>query len=157
MSKNRIIGIILGLVSLLYLYMTSQLPVSRYSTAIGPRVFPYIAAGGLLLCAIGLVFKKETAREKSKGPFLSREGWIRVLKLSVLLALFPLLFKFFGFLVAAVFLLYTMITLFDLEHGESFRKKAMVTLSVTAALYLLFIYVIKIQLPRGDLIEWLIY
>ncbi len=79
------------------------------------------------------------------------------MKLSVLLALFPLLFKLFGFLVAAVFLLYSMITLFDLEHLESFRKKAMVTLSVTAALYLLFIYVIKIQLPRGDFIEWLVY
>ena len=81
MNKNKIIGIVLALVSILFLYMTSRLPASRYSGMVGPTVFPYIAAGGLLLCAVALFFKKETDDEKTKGPFLDRAGWIRVLKL----------------------------------------------------------------------------
>lgn len=155
MNKNRVIGIVLGLVSTYFLYMTSQLPISKYSTVIGPRVFPYIASGGLLLCAIGLFFKRETEEDKNKGPFLTKEGWFRILKLCLLLASFPLLFTYLGFIVAAVVLLYIMITMFDIEKTEKIWKKAVTTASVTAVLYALFTYIIKIQLPKGKLFEWL--
>lgn len=153
MNKNRIIGIVLALVSVLFLVMTSQLPSSKYSGMVGPKVFPYIAAGGLLLCAIALFFKKETENEKDKGPFLDKAGWIRVLKLVILLALFPVMFKFLGFIISAVILLFIMISLFDLGKKESIWKKILVTVSVTGILYVVFIYVINIKLPTGDLIK----
>ena len=153
MNKNRIIGIVLALVSVLFLVMTSQLPSSRYSGMVGPKVFPYIAAGGLLLCAIALFFKKETENEKAKGPFLDKAGWIRVLKLVILLALFPVMFKYLGFIISAVILLFIMISLFDLGKKESIWKKILVTVSVTGILYVVFIYVINIKLPTGDLIK----
>lgn len=153
MNKNRIIGIVLALVSVLFLVMTSQLPSSRYSGMVGPKVFPYIAAGGLLLCAIALFFKKETENEKDKGPFLDKAGWIRVLKLVILLALFPVMFKYLGFIISAVILLFIMISLFDLGKKESIWKKILVTVSVTGILYVVFIYVINIKLPTGDLIK----
>ena len=146
----------MALVSALFLILTSQLPTSRYSGMVGPKVFPYIAAGGLMLCAIALFFKKETENEKSRGPFLDRAGWIRVLKLVILLALFPVMFKYLGFIISAIILLFIMISLFDLAKTESIWKKIFVTASVTGILYVVFIYVIKIKLPIGDLIKMLI-
>lgn len=156
MNKNRIIGIVLGFISILFLLMTKQLPTSKYSTVIGPRVFPYIASGGLLLCAVGLFFKKETEKEKAKGPFLDKKGWFRVLKLCILLAAFPLMFKYLGFIIASFILLYIMISLFDLEKTEPVWKKISATVGVTGILYIIFIYVINIRLPAGDLIKLLI-
>lgn len=152
MSKNRIIGIVLGAISLLFLYMTSQLPVSKYSTAIGPKVFPNIASGGLLLCAIALFFKKDGIGAKEAKPFLDRAGWYRVLKLLILLALFPLIFLYLGFIIASLTLLFVMITFFDLNHEESLVKKVISSVSVTAILYVLFVYVINVRLPTGILI-----
>ncbi len=156
MNKNRVIGIVLTLVSLLFLILTSQLPTSRYSGMVGPKVFPYIASGGLLLCAVALFFKKETEKEKGKGPFLDKAGWLRVLKLVILLAMFPVMFKYLGFIISALILLFIMISMFDLSKTESIWKKIFITVSVTVILYVVFIYIIKIKLPTGDLIRMLI-
>ena len=156
MNKNRIIGIVLGLVGLLFLLLTSRLPINEYATVIGPRVFPYIASGGLFLCAVGLFFRKETEEEKKKGPFLDRAGWIRVLKLCILLAFFPLLFKYLGYIISSCILLFLMITFFDLKKEVKAWKRGLVTVIVVGILYTLFTFVIKIKLPTGDLIDLII-
>lgn len=157
MNKNQIIGIVLTLVSVLFLILTSQLPTSRYSGMVGPTVFPYIAAGGLLLCGIALFFKRMTDEEKEKDPFLDKAGWFRVLKLVILLAFFPVMFKYLGFIISAIVLLFIMISLFDLGKKESVLKKILVTAAVTGTLYVVFIYVINIKLPSGDLIKMLVH
>ena len=156
MNKNKIIGIVLGAVSILFLILTSQLPTSRYSGMVGPTVFPYIGAGGLLLCAIGLMFKRETEEEKAKGPFLDKAGWFRILKLCILLAAFPLMFQYLGFIISALILLYVMISLFDIGKEEPVWKKALATVGVTTVLYVVFIYLINIKLPTGELIKMII-
>lgn len=153
MSKNKIIGITLGLISILFLFMTSQLPISKYSTVIGPKVFPNIASGGLLLCSIGLFFKRDSRKEKEKGPFLDKAGWIRVLKLLILLALFPLFFKYFGFIISSFLLLFIMITFFDLGKEEPIWKKLLASVLVTVILFVLFIFIIKVRLPAGVFID----
>ncbi len=145
----------LAVISLAFIFMTFRLPVSRYSTVIGPKVFPYIAAGGLLLCSIALFFKRESEKEKAREPFLNRDGWLRFAKLISLLITFPLMFKYLGFILSSLVLLFIMITLFDLKKEETFLKKALSSFSVTAVLYVLFIYVIKVRLPMGDLLKLL--
>ena len=153
MNKNRVIGIILAAVAVLFLIMTNRLPVSQYATAVGPKVFPNIASVGLLLCAAGLFFKRMPS-EKRK-PFLDKAGWIRVLKLGLLLALYPVMFGFLGFIVESLVLLYFMITVFDLEKQEPVWKRLAVTGVTTAALYFLFVFAINIRLPAGRVFELL--
>lgn len=147
MSKNRIIGIVLGLVSIGFLYMTSQLPESKYSTAIGPDAFPYLSAGGLLLCAIAIFFRRPT--EKDKVPFLDKAGWMRALKMSVLICLFPLLFHFLGFIIASLALLFPMILIFDLENKEAAWKAAIITIVLTLVIMLIFEKLLNTSLPSG--------
>jgi hypothetical protein len=121
---------------------------------VGPEVFPYIASVGLLLCAVGLFFKKDRKDGRNGGgPFLDKQGWIRVLKLSALLVSFPIVFTYFGFIIAALLLLYVMISLFDLGKEETVFKKGLVSVVVTAILYVLFVYLVKINLPIGKFFE----
>lgn len=148
MKKDRITGISLGFVSVLFLYMTWALPSTKNGTAVGPKVFPYGAAGGLLLCSIALILKRGDSRDKGE-PFLDAQGWLRVAKLLCLLVLFPILLHFIGFPAASLTFLLLMISLFDLDREVPLWKRAAVSLAVTAVLFAIFSYILKIQLPKG--------
>lgn len=137
--------------------MTFQLPVSQYGSAVGAKFFPNIASIWLMLCGIGLLFKKETMKEKSKGPFLTKEGWLRVLKLIILLSVFPLMFEYLGFIISSFVLLFVMITIFDLGKEEPLWKKVLAAVSVTSVLYVLFTFIIQIRLPMGSLMKMIFY
>lgn len=154
MKKDRLVGMVLGIISIAFLIMTYMLPKSKYSTAVGPEVFPYFAAGGLLLCALGLIFQREDPK-KAKAPFLDKKGWLRVLRLGGLLALFPVIFIFLGFIVAAFALLFAMIRMFDAERKVPLWKNAAVSGIITVFLYGLFTYLLKIQLPQGAVLDFI--
>jgi heme A synthase len=151
-KKNKIIGTVLGLTSLLFLYMTWTLPTAKNSATVGPRTFPYLAAGGLLLCSIALLLQKEQKRDTER-TFLDKAGWIRVAKLLGLLVMFPILFHFTGFLVASFAFLFLMIRLFDLEREVKLFMVASVSLAITAFMYGVFVFLLKIQLPHGALLD----
>jgi putative tricarboxylic transport membrane protein len=152
LNKDRLIGLILGAVSIAFLIMSYRLPESKFSTTVGSDVFPYLASGMLLMCSIGLVFKRGGQEEKEK-PFLDMNGWTRIAKLGIVLILFPVLFHYAGFIIASLVFLFLMIRLFDLEREVSFRKKALITVTTTGVLYLLFTYLLKIQLLYGYLLD----
>lgn len=155
MKKDRVTGIILALVALLFLYMTSMLPKSKFSTVVGAGVFPNIAAGGLLICAVALIAKRDRpdGSDRKRKPFLSAEGWLRVLKLTVLLAAFPFTFNYLGFLVAAFALLALMIRMFDMERTVPVPKLLLIAAVLTGTVYFMFVVVFKTQLPHGELFD----
>ncbi len=149
-NKDRIIGAILGAVSLLYLYMTWSLPASKTATLVGPKVFPYLASGGLLLCSVALMLKRRPAtRTHGSKLFLDRNGWERVAKLLGLLVLYPVLFHYAGFISASILFLFFMITLFDLEKTVPKWKTALISIGVSLSFHGLFTILLKIQLPVG--------
>lgn len=152
MKKDRLIGFILGAISVVFLIMTRMLPKSRFATTVGPDVFPYLASGGLLLCSIGLIFKRDKTKKEAK-PFLDKQGWIRVAKLGLILVSFPFLFQYVGFYIAAVVFLFFMIRLFDLDKDVAVWKIALISVIISTTLYLLFTYPLKIQLPHGVLFD----
>ncbi len=148
MKKDTLTGILLACVSIAFLYMTHELPEAKNVTIVGPTLFPYLAAGGLLLCSIALIFRR-TPENADEKPFLDKAGWLRSVKLVVLLVLFPIMFNLFGFIISAIFLLFFMIRMFDLDRAVSLLKAAGVSCGVTIVLFLLFSYALKIQLPQG--------
>ncbi len=153
MNKNRITALILAAVSILFLVMAYMLPESKFGTSVGADIFPYIAAGGLLLCSVALFFRKES--EKDKVPFLDKAGWLRVLKATVVLLLFPFIFQYLGFFPASLFLLFFLIRMFDLEKEAPVWKVALITVVITTVLYVLFRFVLGTRLPSGELFELL--
>lgn len=132
--------------------MSRQLPKSKYGTSVGADVFPTIAAGGLLLCAVALAIRRDDGTRKKK-PFLTAEGWRRVLKLTALLAVFPFAFDFLGFPISAFVLLASMIRMFDLDRKVPVWKLLLIAAIITGAVYFTFVKLFQTQLPLGELFE----
>ena len=164
MTKDKISGIIILLTGIIWMLLTTQVKGNAFSTVIGPELFPNIASGGLILCGLGLILRREKRKEKEesedtggdnndKKPFFSREGWIRVTKLSLALIAYPFILDYLGFIIASVYLLFITTTLFDLEKKLPLVKRIIFSVIVTAAAFLFFAYVLNLMLPSGKLIR----
>jgi hypothetical protein len=160
LTKDKLSGIIILLTGIIWMLLTTQVKGNAFSTVIGPELFPNIASGGLILCGLGLILRKGKGKEKEEGkeeeekkPFFSREGWIRVMKLSLALIAYPFILDYLGFIIASLYLLYITTTLFDLEKKLSLVKKIIFSVIVTAAAFLFFDYVLNLMLPSGKLIR----
>ena len=54
MTRDRVTGLIALILGCAVAFATTQLPESSMAGDVGPKVFPYISAGILILCGIGL-------------------------------------------------------------------------------------------------------
>ena len=54
-GAGRVIAAILGAIAAVIIWQTSQMRVPPIQAKVGPTVFPYIIAGGLLLLSVGTV------------------------------------------------------------------------------------------------------
>lgn len=151
MTKNKTIGLILFVISVIFLIATASLPTSKYGSSVGANIFPYIASSGLLLCSVALFFRRET--EKDKQPFLDKAGWLRILMITVILVLFPIMLTYLGFIVASLFMLFMLTLLFDLEKKTKKWFAAVVSILTTGVLYVLFQFVLNTRLPVGELFK----
>jgi len=150
LTKDRINGVIILLTGIIWMLLTTQVKGNAFSTVIGPELFPNLASGGLILCGIGLIFRK---REEDKESFFSQEGWKRVAKLSITLIVYPFVLDYLGFIVASLFLLLVTTTLFDLDKTLPLRKRIFFSIIIATLAYLFFQYVLDLPLPIGRIIR----
>ena len=66
MHRDRIVGVLTTILGAAVAYMTSQLAGTNMPGDPGPKVFPYICAGILLVCGLILTIRKPAGR----GPSL---------------------------------------------------------------------------------------
>jgi len=148
LNKDKIIGIIVTLFGLLGLILSFQIEGNAYSTVIGPELFPKIASSGMILCGLGLIIRHQRTEDT---PFLDKEGWIRVLKITLAIGMFPVLLIYFGFIVAAVCLVFTTTTLFDMENTLSVVRRLVFSVISAIVIFSFFSYVLDVILPSGKL------
>ena len=68
MHRDRIVGVLTTILGAAVAYMTSQLAGTNMPGDPGPKVFPYICAGILLVCGLILTIRKPAGEAK---PFLN--------------------------------------------------------------------------------------
>ena len=85
--------------------------------------------------------------KRAQEPFLTKNGWIRIAKMSVVVIAYPFLLRYCGFIVSSLVLLFGLIWLFDLEKKESILKKIIFTVVTTAVVFVVFKYALQIKLP----------
>jgi hypothetical protein len=56
---DRIFGLVLMVVALGYLYSATHIQTSFLSDPVGPRVFPYLIGGAVILCSLVLVIRPD--------------------------------------------------------------------------------------------------
>lgn len=147
MNKDRIGGIFFAVVGAIVVFMASQIRMPANLSEPGPRLFPYIAGVGMILCGLGmLITAKKTENEK---PFLTKAGWIKLAKVFGLLIAYCLGLQFLGFLISTPFFTAFVILLLAGEKKVNKISAIVVAVVTTAVIYLLFVRVFSIFLPSG--------
>ena len=148
-GKNRIIALIMIVFGLLVIWQTGQIKatfaVSTKDT--GPKLFPYFAAGCLVLCSIG---KFIAAKEDEKYVwFFDKTGWIRVLTALLMFVAYVLALKYIGFLISTPLMLFGRVKLIAGKKPIRYPVTVIFCIAVTAVIYLVFNVLMHIMLPKG--------
>jgi putative tricarboxylic transport membrane protein len=145
--------------ALIYLYADSQLPLVRIGDPLGPKIFPAIIGGGLLLS--GLLLMLETYRKRQQvvsaaapspqavapapqdrqrpGVLLGMLAWT---------VIYYFAFEPVGYLVSTVVFLLGLLTMF---HRKKPRTNLAVALGFTAVIYAIFTQLLHVPMPQGIL------
>ena len=140
MHRDRIVGVLTTILGAAVAYMTSQLAGTNMPGDPGPKVFPYICAGILLVCGLILTIRKPAGEAK---PFLNgKEEVKRFISIILVIAAYIVLMWLFGFLVPTL-LVVCLLCFMPIVYS----------IIVTGALYVAFVYMLKLRLPVGTLLD----
>jgi putative tricarboxylic transport membrane protein len=143
-----------GLVGILlsagYFHMTLALPMGEMDQP-GAGVFPLLVAGVLFVASISALWEGWRRRANSEALDLPQgDDRIRLLKLVVLLLVYFLAIPWVGFSLGSVIFCMLLIRLLS---ELSWLRSAVYAVLMTAAIYLIFITVLKVSMPAGILVE----
>ena len=153
-KKDRLLGIILLLISLFFFYFTLQQEAPRFEGDPGPKMFPLIGCILTAVCGVLTLVRPEKTERKT---YLTKEEFKRAAKLFGLYAAFLLLIWALGFMITAPLLLFAISVLFSFESrpddplGKRLLRSAIYAIIVGGALYLLYVTALQTQLPKGAL------
>lgn len=149
-TRSRVTGLLCVIAGLVCAGLSMQLKPLIQLNEPGPKLFPMIGSIGLAICGVGIFFEKNREEE----PFLTKEGWVRVLQLLGLIFLYVIGIKFVGFIIPMPFFLFFMIlALANQGKRPKLIVAGLVAVVVTVAIYLIFTYALKVNLPMGLLFE----
>jgi len=147
-SSDKTAGLVLVLIGVLVAIVTSSLKITMKLSPgdPGPRLFPYIAGIGLIICGAGVLFSKE---HDKKMLILNKDQWLKFLFLLVVLACYQICLKIFGFLVSTPIM--SCILVYILKKQDKVKKLSVVLFSVilTCVIYIAFVKLLSIILPVG--------
>jgi putative tricarboxylic transport membrane protein len=149
--------------ALIYLYADSQLPLVRIGDPLGPKIFPAIIGGGLLLS--GLLLMLETYRKRRRVVSVSaaalspappvpahapqdRQRPGVLLGMLAWTVVYYFAFEPVGYLVSTVVFLLGLLTMF---HRKKPRTNLAVALGFTAVIYAIFTQLLHVPMPQGIL------
>ncbi len=142
-----IVGIIL---SAGYLHMTLELPMGEMDQP-GAGVFPLLVAGILFVASLSSLW--EGWHHRAHSPTLDLpEGSdrTRLLKLIALLLVYFLIIPWAGFSLSSILFCGLLIRLLS---ELTWIRSAAYALLMTAAIHIIFITILKVPMPAGELIE----
>jgi putative tricarboxylic transport membrane protein len=129
-------------------FETSQMQVAASHAAVGPRLFPFLVAGGLILVAAALLREAFFGHVAHEGGF--ELDWLAVLLVSAGLIAQMLLLEWVGWIVAA--------TILFVLTARAFMSRRLVAdaalgVGLAALTFVVFSYGLDLSLPAGTLAE----
>jgi len=148
----RISEAVLGLgvlaLGLFIAFETSQMQVAPTHAAVGPRLFPFLVAGGLILVAAAVLREAFFGHVAHEGGF--ELDWLAVALVSAGLIAEMLLMEWAGWIFAATIL-------FILTARAFMSRKlvidAVIGLALATLTFVIFSYGLELSLPGGKLAE----
>lgn len=150
LNRTRIACIFLILFAAWICVQTSQIKEMMVSNEPGPKLFPYISALGIAVCAV-LIFFFDGAKESHSEPYLTRDGWKRLILFMAEVTVYGLGIYYIGFLFATLVMLFVLIM--TLKSGKKINLlfAVLLTVGITCLIYYGFKYGFQTNLPTGRL------
>jgi hypothetical protein len=145
MTRDRATGFVLFGLGLTVFLLAGRIPNPHLADDVGPRLFPNIAGIGLMVCGAGVALGKGAGGRKA---FLSREGWKRLLGMGLLVLCCAVGMVFLGFLITMPVVLFISMKMMGIK-AKTPLKPVVVSLCLTACIYLVFERVLHVMLPAG--------
>jgi putative tricarboxylic transport membrane protein len=142
------------IVAAIYLHADAGLPTARIGDPLGPKAFPALVGGGLILSAILLLLetwsKRRALADTSVEPRSKEEKhlYLVMLAMAVWAAVYYFFFETAGYLLATPVFLLGLLCYFN---PRKHLTNALVALGFTAIVYLLFSILLGVPLPTGPL------
>jgi len=149
MTAQRLLALVTGLLSLVYLYGAFQIPVFPIPRPVDSDAFPKLLGLVMLGLSVWLYFDKDPQPSVAEEDEDSPQGWARwqpVVVTSVAIALYAGLLAPLGFVLASFLLTAGLIWFFGYRRPV---VTAVVALAVPLVLYLLMTRFMNVHLPAG--------
>ncbi|MEQ2563909.1 tripartite tricarboxylate transporter TctB family protein [Ventrimonas sp. CLA-AP-H27] len=150
LKRDQITGALLVLIGIIVAFMTSSFSVPFSMSYPGPKALPMIAVIGFIVCGAG-IFVESTKSNKEEKVFLVKEGWIRVIVSTVILAVYILAMKYVGYLIATPVICYILTTLYAKGSKSTLKGRLIYTILLTAIIYAVYVYAFGLGVPTGEL------
>ena len=152
LNRTYLMGIFFLLFAAWVAWQTTQIPERLVSNEPGPKLFPFIAAGGMAVMAVlSMIFDgPKEAKEESK-PYLDKAGWRRMGLILLESLAFCVCMQYIGFWITGM--VGTFVFIWTLKGKKKINIVFAIILCVALASlgYFGFTWGFKIPLPKGAL------
>lgn len=148
MNRSRITGLALAALGIFILVTARYIFDPKLEDDVGPRLFPYIAGIGLLVC--GAAIYARTGRKDEKA-YLSREGWMRLLLISGFMIFYTVGLLTAGFLISTPVALYVSMKMMGIKARSPVITVG-ISLAMTFLVYFIFERILHVMLPPGMIV-----
>jgi hypothetical protein len=146
-KQERMAGLVFAMFGLaISIYSLTALKIGNISQP-GPGLFPLICGVGIILLCLLWLFRNRNACNTSE-PLWSGGNWFRPALAVVIMVAYAALMEDLGYVLSTLLFL---IIWQKLVEGEKWQKTAIITVAGTVAMYILFVYLLKVALPEGML------
>ncbi len=146
MTKDRSTGLIALVLGIGVAFLTSQFPESTMAGDIGPRVFPYISAGLLIICGLGLLV---TGGKKEGKPAYTPKELKRLGIIFGVVLLYCVLMAVIGYMPATIAGAFVLSVMFGKNKSIPWYRSLIFSVVLTVAVFYIFEKLFVLPLPRG--------
>lgn len=147
-KRDQIMGCITILLGLIVFYLTSQFKTPFTASYPGPKLLPSIAAFGFIVCGAG-IFIESMINKKEDKVFMVKEGWLRMIYVLLLLALYVFAMTYVGYLIATPFIVYILTSLFAKGSRTTMISRILFSVLLTGSIYAIYVLAFGLGLPTG--------
>lgn len=152
LSKTYIVGILSILFAVWVIWSTGSISDKLVSGEPGPRLFPYISAAGIIICAVlSMIFDGPKDAQKEKKPYLTKDGWKRLGIIFGEILLFVIGMHFLGVLLTGSVMTFVFILTLKGAKKISYPVAVVIAVGFTALVYFGFTKGFHLLLPKGEL------
>jgi len=147
-----LVSILLIAVGVVFAILTSGFGIDVKPDYPGPKLYPYIACFGLIVCGFGMLVQSIIKIHKTGGErFLKREQWIKLGVVLGILIVYAGLLATIGFFIATPLACFALVTYFAREEQTRLVQRILYALVFTGILYLVYNVLFGMKMPSGML------